>query len=120
MRQALATLLGVLPAGPQAQAEAPALTVRRGETLQAVLRRAAALTPYNEDFLRPLLLARNPQAFPPGARSPVAGAPVHLPEADALRAHLQARLGPGTGPRAAAGPEPAVPAAAQRGWVRYP
>ncbi len=114
-RQALETLLGSLPA--RTQAEGPPrqrTTARRGETIDAAIRRTMGDMPFKESFLRGVFLEINAGAVQPGTTRLIAGAQLQVPHLEDLRSHLQRVLGP---------QQPAAPQTAsadKRHWVRFP
>ena len=117
-RQALQTLLGALPPRPQGQAEGPPrvrVTAKRGETLDAVIRRTMGDSPFKESFLRGAYLEINAGAVQPGTTRLIAGAQVQVPNLEDLRNHLQRVLGPQQASHAA-DPAPSD----KRHWIRYP
>jgi hypothetical protein len=111
-----------------ATAHAPAanlITVQKGESIDAVLRRGLPGMPLKDDVLRQALAKANPKIFPKGQTYPVrAGTVLALPSVESLRQHLLAQS-----PQAAAlfqvtasppevvetntGPD-------KRRWVRFP
>ncbi len=117
-RQALQTLLGALPPRPQGQADGPPrvrVTAKRGESLDAVIRRTMGDSPFKESFLRGAYLELNAGAVQPGTTRLIAGAQVQVPNLEDLRNHLQRVLGPQQASHAA-DPAPAD----KRHWIRYP
>jgi len=121
-RQALETLLGTLPV-QQAQGAAPPrqqTTARRGETVDAAIRRTMGDMPFKENFLRGVFLELNAAALQPGTTRLIAGAPLLVPHLEDLRSHLQRVLGPQqvAAPHGAAPTAPAAPD--RRHWVRFP
>ena len=114
--------------GHSSEAHAPAgnlITVQKGESIDAVLRRGLPGMPLKDDFLRQALAKANPKIFPKGQTYPVRpGTVLALPSLDALRQHIVAQS-----PQAAAlfqasavkedVPEP-NPALDKRRWVRFP
>ncbi len=118
-RQALETLLGALPV-QQAQGATPLrqqTTARRGETVDAAVRRTLGDMPFKENFLRGVFLEINAAALQPGTTRLIAGAPLQVPNLEDLRSHLQRVLGP----QQVATSQVAAPAAPdKRHWVRFP
>lgn len=101
------------------------ITVQKGESIDAVLRRGLPGMPFKDEFMRQALAKANPKIFPKGQTYPVRpGTVLALPSVEALRQHISAQS-----PQAAAlfqAPE-AVDEAAQtnagpdkRRWVRFP
>jgi hypothetical protein len=101
------------------------ITVQKGESIDAVLRRGLPGMPFKDEFMRQALAKANPKVFPKGQTYPVRpGTVLALPSVDALRQHILAQS-----PQAAAlfqapvateevaqvnaGPD-------KRRWVRFP
>ena len=101
------------------------VTVKRGETLDRVIRRALPDVPLHPDFLRKAFVSLNPQVFPSGSPHQMrSGASLKVPSMPALRQMMMNQY-PGAAPllngadgqmghKAAADPND------QRRWVRYP
>jgi Tfp pilus assembly protein FimV len=121
------------PVGSATPGSAPAhstpgaqlITVQKGESIDAVLRRGLPGMPFKDEFMRQALAKANPKVFPKGQTYPVRpGTVLALPSVDALRQHILAKS-----PQAAAlfqapvateevaqvnaGPD-------KRRWVRFP
>jgi Tfp pilus assembly protein FimV len=114
--------------GNPGMAHSPAgqhITVQKGESIDAVLRRGLPGMPLKEEFMRQALAKANPKVFPKGQTYPVRpGTVLALPSVEALRQHISAQS-----PQAAAlfhataasdeaaemntGPD-------KRRWVRFP
>ncbi len=101
------------------------ITVQKGESIDAVLRRGLPGMPLKDEFMRQALAKANPKVFPKGQTYPVRpGTVLALPSVDALRQQISAQS-----PQAAAlfqasvvteelaeistGPD-------KRRWVRFP
>ena len=112
-------------APPNSTPAAQLITVQKGESIDAVLRRGLPGMPFKDEFMRQALAKANPKVFPKGQTYPVRpGTVLALPSVDALRQHLLAQS-----PQAAAlfqapvateevaqvnaGPD-------KRRWVRFP
>jgi Tfp pilus assembly protein FimV len=116
------------PMGNAAMANTPAgnlITVQKGESIDAVLRRGLPGMPLKDEFMRQALAKANPKVFPKGQTYPVRpGTVLALPSVEALRQHILAQS-----PQAAAlfQASAAVDTDAQmhtgpdkRRWVRFP
>ena len=102
---------------PSARQQVP---VRRGETLQSVIRRTLRETPYSDAFLRQAFVQLNPAAFVGGSPHRLqAGAVLQVPTAADLR-----QLADGQQPGAAGSADgPALHASRpedRKQWVRFP
>lgn len=122
---------GASPDSPEAMAhsgKAPqgnSITVQKGESIDAVIRRGLPGLPLKEDFMRMALAKANPKIFPRGQTYPVRpGTVLTLPTHEALRqlivsrhpeaaALFQAPQATHTAPDEAPGPD-------KRRWVRFP
>ena len=119
-----------LPAAPNSAAAYPetsafpaSITVKRGESIDSVIRRGLPGLPLRDEFMRQALAKANPRIFPKGTTYPVRpGTVLQMPSLDALRQLMLANH-----PQAAvlfqAGPAPSSETAAgldKRRWVRYP
>ncbi|PIT74828.1 hypothetical protein B9Z31_07060 [Limnohabitans sp. G3-2] len=101
------------------------ITVQKGESIDAVLRRGLPGMPLKDEFMRQALAKANPKIFPKGSTYPVRpGTVLALPSVEALRQHILAQS-----PQAAAlFQAPAVKEDAEashtgpdkRRWVRFP
>lgn len=101
------------------------ITVQKGESIDAVLRRGLPGMPLKDDFLRQALAKANPKIFPRGQTYPVRpGTVLALPSVEALRQHILAQS-----PQAAAlfqasaekeDAEDKHPGPDKRRWVRFP
>ena len=101
------------------------VTVKRGETLDRLIRRTLPDVPLHPDFLRKAFVNLNPQVFPSGSPHQMrSGASLKVPSLPALRQMMMNQY-PGAAPlltesegqmghKAAADPND------QRRWVRYP
>lgn len=106
-------------------AEGPRITVQKGESIDAVLRRGLPGMPFKDEFMRQALAKANPKIFPRGTTYPVRpGTVLTLPSVEALRQHLLAQS-----PQAAALFQAPVPkedtpesntGPDKRRWVRFP
>jgi Tfp pilus assembly protein FimV len=106
---------------PQGQS----ITVQKGESIDAVIRRGLPGLPLKDDFMRLALAKANPKIFPRGQTYPVRpGTVLMLPSHEALRQLIVSRH-----PQAAdlfqATPAPsaepdAQPQLEKRRWVRFP
>ena len=116
------------PMGNPAMANTPAatlITVQKGESIDAVLRRGLPGMPLKEEFMRQALAKANPKIFPKGQTYPVRpGTVLALPSVEALRQHILAQS-----PQAAALFQASAPVdtdaqvitgADKRRWVRFP
>lgn len=128
-QDALRVLLGPLAEAPggaslsgssaDTQVQRMQVTVRRGESLNAVIRRTFPDTPYKDDVVRRAFVQFNPSALARGRL--LAGTVLQVPTAQDLRLMVD-----GSQPRA---PEAAAPAQTgvsravedeRRKWVRFP
>jgi hypothetical protein len=101
------------------------ITVKRGETLDRVIRRALPDVPLHPDFLRKAFVSLNPQVFPSGSPHQMrSGASLKVPSLPALRQMMMSQH-PSAAPlllgaegqmehKTAADPND------QRRWVRFP
>lgn len=109
-------------------ANAPAgqlITVQKGESIDAVLRRGLPGMPLKDEFMRQALAKANPKIFPRGQTYPVRpGTVLTLPSVEALRQHILAQS-----PQAAVlfqasavkeDAEDSNPGPDKRRWVRFP
>lgn len=113
------------PASASSALVSGTVTVKRGETLDRVIRRALPDVPLHPDFLRKAFVSLNPQVFPSGSPHQMrSGASLKVPSMPALRQMMMNQY-PGAAPllhesegqmanKAAADPND------QRRWVRYP
>lgn len=107
--------------GPAGQS----ITVQKGESIDAVIRRGLPGVILNEEFLRQALAKANPRIFPKGRTYPVRpGTVLLLPSAQTLREQVLAQY-----PQTAAllkfepvrSEEPELPTGPdKRRWVRFP
>jgi Tfp pilus assembly protein FimV len=112
------------PSAPPEMAHFPAsITVQRGESIDAVIRRGLPGLPLRDEFMRQALAKANPRIFPKGTTYPVRpGTVLQMPSVDALRQqmlsqHPQAAVLFQAGPA----PSPETPAGTnKRHWVRFP
>ena len=112
------------PSAPPEMAHFPAsITVQRGESIDAVIRRGLPGLPLRDEFMRQALAKANPRIFPKGTTYPVRpGTVLQMPSIDALRQqmlsqHPQAAVLFQAGPA----PSPETPAGTnKRHWVRFP
>ncbi len=101
------------------------VTVKRGETLDRVIRRALPDVPLHPDFLRKAFVSLNPQVFPSGSPHQMrSGASLKVPSLPALR-QMMLNHYPGTAPLLNEAEDQAQEKATsghndQRRWVRYP
>ena len=101
------------------------ITVQKGESIDAVLRRGLPGMPLKDEFMRQALAKANPKIFPRGQTYPVRpGTVLTLPSVEALRQHILAQS-----PQAAAlfqasavkeDAEDSNPGPDKRRWVRFP
>jgi Tfp pilus assembly protein FimV len=101
------------------------ITVQKGESIDAVLRRGLPGMPLKEEFMRQALAKANPKIFPRGQTYPVRpGTVLTLPSVEALRQHILAQS-----PQAAVlfqvtavkeDEEVSNPGPDKRRWVRFP
>lgn len=98
--------------------------MRRGDTLDSVIRRSTKGTPFREDVLRKAFVAVNAEMFPRAIPKKLpAGVSLRVPSNDDILAMLD-MLPP---PPPAAAPAPVVPERGpdpgmleRKNWVRYP
>lgn len=117
------------PSGQATQAHggtsaAASITVQKGESIDAVIRRGLPGLILNDEFMRQALAKANPRIFPKGRTYPVRpGTVLVLPSHEALRQQILLQY-PQTAALFQAPPEPAEPAQAsgpdKRRWVRFP
>ncbi len=119
-------------AGPSRSGTRDTVTVQRGETLDAVMRRTMKDTPFRDEALRKAFVTLNPNAFAQGSPHRLqAGASLRVPTLDDVLASANLNLVSARAPapsvtpppeeahRAAApGPDPRV--MERKHWVRYP
>ena len=101
------------------------ITVQKGESIDAVLRRGLPGMPLKDEFMRQALAKANPKVFPRGQTYPVRpGTVLTLPSVEALRQHILAQS-----PQAAVlfqasavkeDAEDSNPGPDKRRWVRFP
>jgi Tfp pilus assembly protein FimV len=101
------------------------ITVQKGESIDAVLRRGLPGMPLKDDFMRQALAKANPKIFPKGTTYPVRpGTVLALPSVEALRQQILAQS-----PQAATlfqapvvkeDTEESSPGPDKRRWVRFP
>lgn len=73
-------------AAPESPAERRLITVQKGESIEAVLRRGLPGMPLKDEFMRQALAKANPKIFPRGQTYPVRpGTVLALPSVDDLR-----------------------------------
>lgn len=121
-RQALEILLAAVPETADTTGRA-SVTARRGETLDAVIRRTLGSWPLKESFLRGMFVELNPGAFRPGTERLKPDAQLLVPTVADLRRHLQRALGVPPAPAEVAPPPTAAAASPwmeRRKWVRFP
>jgi Tfp pilus assembly protein FimV len=104
---------------------AASITVQKGESIDAAIRRGLPGLALNEEFMRQALAKANPRIFPKGRTYPVRpGTVLLMPTHEALRQQIllqypqtaalfQAANEPAESSSAAAGPD-------KRRWVRFP
>lgn len=112
-------------AAPESPAQSRLITVQKGESIEAVLRRGLPGMPLKDEFMRQALAKANPKIFPRGQTYPVRpGTVLALPSVDELRQLILVQS-----PQAAAlfQGSPAHSDTAQthtgpdkRRWVRFP
>jgi len=119
-------LVLVLVAGAALAAPAPAdeaprqqAVARRGESVDAAIRRTMGDLPFKEAFLRSVFLEINGSAVQPGGKRLVTGATFQVPNASDLRTHLDRVMGVPPPAVQEASSVPAAPAE-KRHWVRFP
>lgn len=101
------------------------ITVQKGESIDAVLRRGLPGMPLKDEFMRQALAKANPKIFPKGTTYPVRpGTVLALPSVEALRLQILAQS-----PQAVAlfqtsvvkeDAEETSPGPDKRHWVRFP
>ncbi len=101
------------------------ITVQKGESIDAVIRRGLTRLPLKDDFLRQALAKANPKIFPRGQTYPVKpGTVLLLPSLDELRQMITVQypemLMLLQKPSAEALPEEAHKGPDKRQWVRFP
>jgi Tfp pilus assembly protein FimV len=101
------------------------ITVQKGESIDAVLRRGLPGMPFKDEFMRQALAKANPKIFPKGQTYPVRpGTVLALPSVDALRQHILAQSPQASALfQASASKEDAEeknPGPDKRRWVRFP
>lgn len=123
---------GDAPAGhsasPHSGAAAPGLsiTVQKGESIDAVIRRGLPGLPLKDDFMRLALAKANPKIFPRGQTYPVRpGTVLMLPSHEALRQlivsrHPEAASLFQAAPAAPSTESETAPQLEKRAWVRFP
>jgi Tfp pilus assembly protein FimV len=106
-------------------ANAHSITVQKGESIDAVIRRGLPGLALRDDFMRQALARANPRIFPKGQTYPVKpGTVLTLPSHEDLRQHIlsqypatvalfQASPAENLGKDQASGPD-------KRRWVRFP
>ncbi len=101
------------------------VTVKRGETLDRLIRRVLPDMPLHPDFLRKAFVSLNPQVFPTGSPHQMrSGASLKVPSLPALRQMMMSQY-PGTAPllRETQDLDPQKAAKDhndRRHWVRFP
>lgn len=100
------------------------ITVQKGESIDAVIRRGLPGLILNDEFMRQALAKANPRIFPRGRTYPVRpGTVLMLPSHEALRQQILLQY-PQTAALFQTSTEPAEPAQAsgpdKRRWVRFP
>lgn len=123
--------MGNAPAPASVKAPSPtataraSITVQKGESIDAVIRRGLPGLPLKEDFMRQALAQTNPSIFPKGQTYPVRpGTVLLLPSHEELRQMIWRQYPNAT----ALFPKPATDGSAadtatgpdKRRWVRYP
>jgi hypothetical protein len=105
-----------VPIAPRGGDARNTVVVKRGDTLEKLVKTHLKHLPFRQDILAEALVARNPGAFKgTKSRTPVIGAVLVLPSADDYATVI---FGPEARPSPAEeAPEPVDP---RRGWVRYP
>lgn len=103
---------------------AASITVQKGESIDAVIRRGLPGLILNDEFMRQALAKANPRIFPRGRTYPVRpGTVLVLPSHEALRQQVLLQY-PQTAALFQASTEPAEPEQAagpdKRRWVRFP
>ena len=113
---------GVTPA--DGKHPAASITVQKGESIDAAIRRGLPGLALNEEFMRQALARANPRIFPKGRTYPVRpGTVLMLPSHEALRQQILLQY-PQTAALFQTSTEPAEPAPTsgpdKRRWVRFP
>jgi len=112
--------------GPHASSpEGPRITVQKGESIDAVLRRGLPGMPLKDEFMRQALAKANPKIFPKGTTYPVRpGTVLTLPSVEALRQLILAQSPQAAGlfhvPAVKEDEPEANPGPDKRRWVRFP
>jgi Tfp pilus assembly protein FimV len=114
---------GNSPSAPAAAGQV--ITVQKGESIDAVLRRGLPGMPLKDEFLRQALAKANPKIFPKGTTYPVRpGTVLALPSVEALRQHILAQSPQAAAlfqaPAAKEDAEETNPGPDKRRWVRFP
>jgi hypothetical protein len=104
---------------------ARSITVQKGESIDAVIRRGLPGLPLKEDFMRQALAKANPKIFPKGQTYPVKpGTLLMLPSHDDLRQLILAQNPAAAAlfqaPPADSSSTDAAPGLDKRRWVRFP
>ena len=113
------------PPAEQAETEAR-ITVQKGESIDAVIRRGLPGLPLKEDFLRRALAKANPKVFPKGQTYPVrAGTVLLLPSPEQLRSMMLAQYPEASilfkqDKQESTTPEPQHSPSNKSRWVRFP
>lgn len=115
-------------ASPEAYSPAPPgqrITVQKGESIDAVIRRGLPGLPLKDDFMRLALAQANPKIFPRGQTYPVRpGTVLTLPSHEALRQLIVSRHPEATAlfqvPQAVHTAPDEAPGPDKRRWVRFP
>lgn len=114
--EGLDRVVKAVPVTPKGGETRGAIVVKRGDTLEKLVRTHLNHLPFRQDILVQALQARNPGAFKgPKSRTPVVGAVITLPTADDYATVIF-----GSEDRPQAPQEPVEPVDPRRGWVRYP
>ena len=114
---------GNSPSAPAAAGQV--ITVQKGESIDAVLRRGLPGMPLKDEFMRQALAKANPKIFPKGTTYPVRpGTVLALPSVEALRQHILAQSPQAAAlfqaPSAKEDAEETNPGPDKRRWVRFP
>lgn len=106
---------------PSADTSHASITVLKGESIDAVIRRALPGLPLREDFLRQALAKLNPDVFPKGKTYPVRpGTVLRMPTHDELR-HMLLSYSPDAAAFFHKPTSETLPSVSdKRHWVRYP
>jgi hypothetical protein len=104
---------------------AHSITVQKGESIDAVIRRGLPGLPLREDFMRQALAKANPKIFPKGQTYPVKpGTLLMLPSHEDLRQLILSQNPAAAAlfqaPPAESSPTDASPSVDKRRWVRFP